>query len=160
MKLMLPLAALLLPVAASAQEPAAPDAAWHNAQMLALLELRAEDGWRTTESGLRYRRVRGGEPGAASPSPDDTVTIHYVGTFIDGREFDSSVARGEPATFPLPRLIRGWQEGVPLMSVGDRFEFAIPFQLAYGPRGRGPIPGGATLLFTIDLIAIGDPAAG
>jgi hypothetical protein len=61
------------------------------------------------------------------------------------------------ATFPLPRLIRGWQEGVPLMSVGDRFEFAIPYNLAYGYAGRGPIPGGATLIFTIDLIAIAPP---
>jgi len=110
-------------------------------------------GWHRTLSGLRYRKVSG--PGTGPhPAPTDTVTIHYVGRFIDGTEFDSSVARGEPATFPLPRLIRGWQEGVPLMSVGDRFEFAIPYNLAYGYDGRGPIPGGATLLFTIDLIAI------
>ena len=85
------------------------------------------------------------------------MTIHYVGTFIDGSEFDSSVRRGEPATFPLGRLIRGWQEGVPMMGVGDRYEFAIPYHLAYG-RGRGPIPGGATLLFSIELIAINPPA--
>ena len=95
-----------------------------------------------------------GSANGPRPAPTDTVAIHYVGRFIDGAEFDSSVARGEPATFPLPALIRGWQEGVPLMSVGDRFEFAIPWSLAYGPVGRGPIPGGATLLFTIDLIAI------
>ncbi|HWH21914.1 MAG TPA: FKBP-type peptidyl-prolyl cis-trans isomerase, partial [Allosphingosinicella sp.] len=82
---------------------------------------------------------------------------HYTGRFIDGGVFDSSVQRGEPATFPLPRLIKGWQEGVPLMEVGDTFEFAIPYNLAYGPVGRGPIPGGATLLFTIELIDI--PAA-
>ena len=162
MKLPVALALLLLPAAAGAQEPPAPpapDTGWHNAQMAALWSLRAEEGWRTTASGLRYRQVRSGEAGAPRPAPEDTVTIHYVGTFIDGREFDSSVARGEPATFPLPRLIRGWQEGVPLMAVGDRFEFAIPFQLAYGPRGRGPIPGGATLLFTIDLLGIEGAAA-
>jgi len=82
------------------------------------------------------------------------VTIHYAGRFIDGAEFDSSIARGEPATFPLPRLIKGWQQGVPLMSVGDTYEFAIPHSLAYGPKGKGPIPGGATLIFTIELIAI------
>ena len=158
MKFAYALALLLLPAAAAAQEPPVPDAAWHNAQMLALLTLRAEDGWRTTASGLRYRKVRSGESNAPRPTAQDTVTIHYAGTFIDGREFDSSVARGEPATFPLPRLIRGWQEGVPLMAVGDRFEFAIPYQLAYGARGRGPIPGGATLLFTIDLLGI-EPAA-
>lgn len=111
------------------------------------------EGWRRTVSGLRYRKISGTASGPR-PSPTDTVTIHYVGTFIDGTEFDSSVARGEPATFPLQGLIRGWQEGVPMMAVGDRYEFAIPYTLAYGPNGRGPIPGGATLLFTIDLIAI------
>ena len=110
-------------------------------------------GWRRTVSGLRYRRLAGPGTGA-HPRPTDTVTIHYVGRFIDGSEFDSSIARGQPATFPLPRLIRGWQEGVPLMGVGDRYQFAIPYNLAYGYNGRGPIPGGATLLFTIDLIAI------
>ena len=108
-------------------------------------------------SGLRYRKISGTGRGP-HPSPTDTVTIHYAGRFIDGTEFDSSVARGEPATFPLSRLIRGWQEGVPLMGVGDRYEFAIPYTLAYGWNGRGPIPGGATLLFTIELIAIA-PAA-
>ena len=136
--------------------PAAParDAAWHNQQMLHLLELKATDGWRSTASGLRYRRIKQGAAGAPRPAPTDTVTLHYAGRLIDGTEFDSSIARGEPATFPLPRLIRGWQEGVPLMAVGETFEFAIPYQLAYGPTGKGPIPGGATLLFTIELIAI------
>ena len=131
------------------------DSNYHNRQSLYLYSLDPGEGWRQTQSGLRYRKLSGtaDEP---RPSATDTVTIHYVGRFIDGTEFDSSVARGEPATFPLPRLIRGWQEGVPLMSVGDRFEFAIPFNLAYGPVGRGPIPGGATLLFTIDLIGIGE----
>ena len=71
----------------------------------------------TTASGLRYRKISGTADGPR-PSPTDAVTIHYVGRFIEGGEFDSSVARGEPATFPLPRLIRGWQEGVPLMAVG------------------------------------------
>lgn len=111
------------------------------------------EGWRRTISGLRYRKISGTASGPR-PSPTDTVTIHYAGTFIDGTEFDSSVARGEPATFPLQGLIRGWQEGVPMMAVGDRYEFAIPYTLAYGPNGRGPIPGGATLVFTIDLIGI------
>lgn len=146
---------------AIAQAPAEPppierDADYHNRQLLYLYALDPAEGWRTTPSGLRYRQVSGTADGPR-PSPTDTVTIHYVGRFIDGTEFDSSVARGEPATFPLPRLIRGWQEGVPLMNVGDRYEFAIPWSLAYGPRGRGPIPGGATLLFTIDLIAIAPP---
>lgn len=131
------------------------DADYHNRQFLYLAALNPADGWRQTASGLRYRKVSGSGEGPR-PSASDTVTIQYVGRFIDGVEFDSSVARGEPATFPLPRLIRGWQEGVPLMSVGDRYEFAIPYNLAYGPAGRGPIPGGATLHFTIDLIGIGE----
>lgn len=146
---------LLLALAAAAQEPPAPppnpaNADWH---FRYLNRLDPAQGWHRTVSGLRYRKV-GGTGRGPHPAATDTVTIHYAGRFIDGTEFDSSVARGEPATFPLPRLIRGWQEGVPLMAVGDRYEFAIPYTLAYGPIGRGPIPGGATLIFTIDLIAI------
>jgi FKBP-type peptidyl-prolyl cis-trans isomerase len=138
---------------APAPTPPEPDAGWHNRQHLFLYTLPAADGWRSTASGLRYRKI-GGSATGPRPAPTDTVTIHYAGRFIDGAEFDSSVARGEPATFPLPRLIRGWQEGVPLMSVGERFEFAIPAALGYGYKGKGPIPGGATLLFTVELIAI------
>ena len=142
------------PAALAQDEPEAAnnqDAAWHNRQMFYLLDLKAADGWRYTASGLRYRRIKAGPAGAPHPAPTDIVTIHYTGTLIDGTEFDSSVGRGAPATFPLPRLIRGWQEGVPLMAVGDTFEFAIPQNLAYGPTATGPIPGGATLLFTIEL---------
>jgi FKBP-type peptidyl-prolyl cis-trans isomerase len=149
------IATALLALAAAAQEPPAPppnpaNADWH---FRYLNRLDPAQGWRRTVSGLRYRKVSGSGRGP-HPAAADTVTIHYAGRFIDGTEFDSSVARGEPATFPLPRLIRGWQEGVPLMAVGDRYEFAIPYTLAYGQAGRGPIPGGATLIFTIDLIAI------
>ena len=133
------------------------DTAWHNAQMLHLVSLKAEDGWRPGPGGMRYRRTVGGPAGGPRPAPNDTVTIHYAGRLIDGTEFDSSIARGQPATFPLLRLIKGWQEGVPLMTVGDTFEFALPAHLAYGPKGKGPIPGGATLLFTIQLIAIVPP---
>lgn len=147
-------AAGLVSALAVAQAPKH-DAEWHNAQALYLLELKSEEGWASTASGLRYRRVKEG-PGDARPSPTDTVTIHYTGRLIDGTEFDSSVSRGEPATFPLPKLIKGWQEGVPLMAVGDTYEFAIPYPLAYGAKGKGPIPGGATLLFTIELIGIGE----
>lgn len=142
-------------VAQPAAEPPAVvrDADYHNRQHAFLYALSPAEGWRTTASGLRYRKV-GGTASGPRPSATDTVTIHYVGRYIDGTEFDSSVARGEPATFPLPRLIQGWQEGVPLMQVGERFEFAIPAHLAYGYEGRRSIPGGATLLFTIDLIAL------
>jgi FKBP-type peptidyl-prolyl cis-trans isomerase FkpA len=145
--------------AALAQEAPAPPPNPANADyhFRHLNQLDPAQGWRRTASGLRYRKLSGSGSGP-HPSPTDTVTIHYVGKFIDGTEFDSSVSRGEPATFPLPRLIRGWQEGVPLMSVGDRYEFAIPYTLAYGWNGRGPIPGGATLIFTIDLIAVAPPS--
>ena len=160
MRLLLGLLLAAVPVVGDAQEAPAQDAGWLNAQMLGLVSRGPQDGWWTTASGLRYRVVRAAPAEAPRPSPTDTVTIHYVGTFLDGTEFDSSGARGEPATFPLPRLIRGWQEGVPLMRVGERFEFAIPWQLAYGARGRGPIPGGATLLFSIDLLGIGERADG
>ena len=145
------------PASAQTEHAVAPpqkDASWHNEQLLYLLNLKPSDGWQTTATGLRYRKVKAGAAGAIHPAPTDTVTIHYTGRFIDGAEFDSSVARGEPATFPLPRLIKGWQEGVPLMAVGDTFEFAIPWSLAYGAKGKGPIPGGATLLFTIELFAV------
>jgi FKBP-type peptidyl-prolyl cis-trans isomerase len=150
----------LLALSAAAQEPPPPapgvDRSDYHFRYLNRLDPR--EGWHRTISGIRYRRI-GRATNGAHPAPTDTVTIHYVGRFTDGVEFDSSVARGEPATFPLPRLIRGWQEGVPLMRVGERFEFAIPYTLAYGWNGRGPIPGGATLVFTIDLIGIAPPAA-
>jgi FKBP-type peptidyl-prolyl cis-trans isomerase len=149
----------LLALAAAVQDPPPPapgvDRSDYHFNYLNRLEPR--EGWKRTISGVRYRRI-GRATNGAHPSPSDTVTIHYVGKFIDGVVFDSSVARGQPATFPLPRLIRGWQEGVPLMRVGERYEFAIPWNLAYGWNGRGPIPGGATLVFTIDLIAIAPPS--
>jgi FKBP-type peptidyl-prolyl cis-trans isomerase len=142
------------PPAAPAPAPPAHDTDWYNAQALYLAGLKAQDGWQAAPGGLRYRRIKAGAAGAPHPAPTDTVTIHYAGRFIDGTEFDSSIARGEPATFPLPRLIKGWQQGVPLMAVGDTFEFAIPQSLAYGPKGKGPIPGGATLIFTVELLGI------
>jgi FKBP-type peptidyl-prolyl cis-trans isomerase FkpA len=151
----------LLALAAAVQAPTVPppapgvDRSDYHFRYLNRLEPR--EGWKRTISGIRYRRM-GRATNGAHPAPTDTVTIHYAGRFTDGVEFDSSVARGQPATFPLPRLIRGWQEGVPLMRVGERFEFAIPYTMAYGPNGRGPIPGGATLVFAIELIAIAPPA--
>jgi FKBP-type peptidyl-prolyl cis-trans isomerase len=116
-------------------------------------------GWTTTPSGLQYHRLKAAPASAARPAPGATVTIHYVGKFIDGRVFDSSRARNEPATFPLNRLIKGWQEGVPMMRVGETWEFVIPSTIAYGDRDRPPIPPGSTLLFEIELIAIPPPGA-
>lgn len=129
------------------------DAAWYNRQILALVERDLSTGWQVLPSGLRWRRTEGDGSGQ-HPVATDTVTIHYSGKFIDGIEFDSSFARGKPATFLLGRLIKGWQEALPLAGVGDVIEIAIPAELAYGPRGKGPIPGGATLLFTIKLLGI------
>lgn len=146
----------LWPIGAAAQdEPTGPsqDAAWHNTQQLALASRQASDGWRWMEGGLLWRRVAGDGSGAR-PTINDTVTLHYAGTLVDGTEFDSSYARDEPATFPLRALIRAWQMAVPQMGVGDTIEIAAPATLAYGPIGRGPIPGGATLLFKIELLGI------
>jgi FKBP-type peptidyl-prolyl cis-trans isomerase len=153
------LAALTLAVPGAAQEAPAQQVstAWLNRQAAALAERNDETGWNVMASGLRWRRVAGTGAGPR-PGPTDAVTVHYVGTFVDGSEFDSSVARGEPATFPLDRVIKGWTEGVTYMSVGDKVEFAIPYDLAYGAGGRGPIPGGATLLFTVELLGIGGGA--
>ena len=150
---------LYLPAAASAQQAETTQTrgtAYLNRQMSALAERHGADGWRVTPSGLRWRRIAGDGSGV-HPGPTDEVTVHYVGTFPDGREFDSSVRRGEPTTFPLNRVIEGWQEGVALMGVGDKIELAIPYQLAYGADGKGPIPGGATLLFTVELLGV-EPA--
>src|SRR4051812_40595410 len=111
-------------------------------------------GWTTTPSGLQYHRVKAAPASAAKPSPGAVVTIHYVGKFIDGREFDPSRARKEPAPSPLNRIIRGWGGGVPMMGGGETGDFVIPSAIAYGGRARPPIPPGSTLLFEIELIAI------
>jgi FKBP-type peptidyl-prolyl cis-trans isomerase FkpA len=148
------LAALALLAAQDAPAPdRSQDMAWQSQQMLALAKLNGADGWHSTPEGLRWRRVKGDGSGK-HPLVTDTVTLHYAGTFIDGSTFDSSYDRGEPATFPLNRLIKGWQVAVPLMGVGDIFEIAIPANLGYGFAGKGPIPGGATLLFKIELLDI------
>jgi FKBP-type peptidyl-prolyl cis-trans isomerase FkpA len=131
------------------------DPAWHNRQSLALAQLKASDGWQSLPGGLRWRRVKGSGAGK-HPTVNDVVTLHYAGTLIDGTEFDSSYGRGEPATFPLGALIQAWQMSVPMMGVGDTIEIATPADLAYGPEGKGPIPGGATLLFKIELLGIGE----
>jgi FKBP-type peptidyl-prolyl cis-trans isomerase FkpA len=133
------------------------DIAWMNAQQAYLAGLSHEDGWRAMPGGLKWRYV---DYAGSSEKPrvEDTVTVHYAGTFLDGETFDSSFDRGEPATFPLGRLIKAWQMAIPEMGVGDTIEIAAPADLAYGPGGKGPIPGGATLLFTVKLLGI-EPAA-
>ena len=147
--------AMLLATPAAAQEAPerSQDAAWHNRQFAALAALDPAEGWRPLERGVLWRRVKGDGSGQ-HPSITDRVRIHYAGRLIDGTEFDSSWARGEPATFPLGRLIPGWQIAVPQMGVGDTIEIAVPPDAGYGPLGKGPIPGGAVLLFTIELFAV------
>jgi len=108
----------------------------------------------TTASGLQYKEIEAGS--GASPGPTDEVTVHYVGTLPDGTEFDSSVKRGQPATFPLNRVIAGWTEGLQLMQEGAKFSFIIPPHLGYGERGAGGVIGpNATLHFDVELIKIG-----
>jgi FKBP-type peptidyl-prolyl cis-trans isomerase len=153
------LALLAVPAAAQdGQTPAADhsqDIAWQNAQQAYLAGLKSADGWRYLPGGLKWRRIAGDGHGA-HPTVDDVVTVHYAGAFTDGTTFDSSFDRGEPATFPLGRLIKAWQLAIPEMGVGDTIELAAPAMLAYGPVGKGPIPGGATLLFKVQLLGIGD----
>jgi len=117
---------------------------------------RGRPGWTVTDSGLQYRRVGPANPDGRQPAAADTVKVHYRGTFIDGREFDSSWSRNEPTEFPLNRVIKGWTEGVGLMREGERFEFVIPAGLAYGSRwvGGDELPPNSTLLFTVDLLEV------
>lgn len=107
----------------------------------------------TTASGLKYEILTQGS--GASPARGSTVTVHYTGTFPDGRKFDSSRDRGQAFSFKLGmgQVIRGWDEGVALMSKGARFQFTIPPELAYGSRGAGGvIPANATLMFDVELL--------
>ncbi len=108
----------------------------------------------TTASGLQYEVVTLGT--GAKPTATDEVKVHYVGTLIDGTEFDSSVKRGQPAVFPVGQVIPGWVEGIQLMPVGSKFKFAIPSELAYGAGGApgGTIPPNSTLLFEVELLDI------
>mgnify|MGYP003392050599 CR=1 FL=1 len=106
-----------------------------------------------TGSGLIYRSIKDGN--GASPAASDVVRVHYRGTFPDGREFDSSIGRGQPAEFPLNRVIPGWTEGLQLMPTGSKYRLYIPSELGYGARGAGgDIPPHAALIFDVELISI------
>jgi len=106
-----------------------------------------------TPSGLQYRVMNSGS--GKSPQPTDQVTTHYHGKLIDGTVFDSSVNRNSPATFPVNGVIQGWQEALPMMKEGDKWELFIPYTLAYGENGAGgSIPPFATLIFEVELITV------
>jgi len=105
-----------------------------------------------TDSGLQYRVITAGS--GRKPTVDDTVVVHYHGTFVDGNVFDSSYDRGEPATFTVGGIIKGWQEVLPLMSEGGKWNVVIPADLAYGANGAGRIGPNETLVFDIELIEI------
>ena len=112
-----------------------------------------KEGVVTLPSGLQYKIITPGK--GKSPKATDTVTVNYKGTTIDGKEFDSSYKRGQPATFPLNQVIPGWTEAVQLMKEGAKYELYIPSNLAYGERGAGAnIGGNATLIFEVELLSI------
>ena len=110
------------------------------------------DGVEFTATGLQYEIIEAGT--GASPAATDTVEVNYEGTFLDGTVFDSSYARGESISFGLNRVIAGWTEGLQLMKEGATYRFFIPYNIAYGEGGMGPIPAYSTLIFKVELIKV------
>ena len=118
-----------------------------------LIENASKEGVVQTASGLQYRVITEGK--GAKPSPTDVVSVHYTGRLLDGTVFDSSLSNGEPISFPLDQVIPGWSEGVQLMNVGSKYEFWIPYNLAYGTSSvGGVIDPYSTLHFEVELLGI------
>jgi FKBP-type peptidyl-prolyl cis-trans isomerase FklB len=118
-----------------------------------LAENKKKEGVKTTPSGLQYKVIKAGT--GKKPKSNDTVTVHYRGTLINGAEFDSSYKRGQPAIFPVSKVIPGWTEGLQLMEVGAKWQLFIPSNLAYGEQGAGSDIGpNATLIFEVELVSI------
>jgi len=113
---------------------------------------KAKEGVKTTPSGLQYKAIVQGT--GKLPTTNDTVTTHYRGTLVDGTEFDNSYKRGEPASFPVTGVIKGWTEALQMMPVGSKWQLVIPAEIAYGERGRPGIPPNSTLLFDLELLDI------
>ena len=115
------------------------------------------EGVQVTPSGLQYQVLSESENvGTEHPHLSDTVKVHYHGTLLDGTVFDSSVDRGEPISFALNQVIRGWTEGLQLMVVGQKMRLFIPSDLAYGNRATGTIPASSALIFDVELLAINE----
>ena len=117
------------------------------------LENAKKPGVVTRASGLQYIVLKAGTD-TAHPKLTDQVRVHYHGTLLNGEVFDSSVDRGQPATFRLGEVVTGWQEAIQLMTVGSKWKVFVPSNLGYGDRANGPIPAGATLVFDIELLEI------
>ena len=113
---------------------------------------RAKEGVVELDNGLQYKILRPGT--GANPEPDSEVTVHYRGTLLNGNEFDSSYKRNQPAKLVLNRVIEGWQQALPLMKTGAKWQLYIPSELAYGPLGQGAIGPDETLIFEVELIAV------
>ncbi len=113
---------------------------------------KAKAGIQVTSEGVQYEIIT--DAAGAKPTRDDEVKVHYKGSLLDGKTFDSSYDRGEPIELSLGNVIEGWKIGIPLMSVGAKYRFYIPSKLGYGPNGSGPIPGNSTLIFEVELLEI------
>lgn len=117
-----------------------------------LAENAGKEGVVVTESGLQYQVLQSGS--GVSPALNDNVVTHYVGSFIDGRVFDSSVERGRPAEFPVTGVIKGWTEALQMMKEGDKWKLFVPPELGYGEKRTGAIPGNTVLVFEVELIEV------
>lgn len=141
---------VMMQLMTQAQESKAQAQIQAGAQFLA--ENKKRPGVQTTASGLQYEVLQQGT--GVKPTETDTVTVNYVGTLINGQEFDNSYKRGKPISFPLNGVIRGWTEGVQLMATGSKYKFYIPYQLGYGTNEAGTIPPGSTLVFEVELLEV------
>lgn len=118
-----------------------------------LADNKKKDGVTELKSGIQWRTIKKGPGTGANPTLESTVTVRYRGTLIDGTLFDETEAGSPPAEFPLNRLIKGWQEVIPLMKAGDKVEIVIPSELAYGSSGKGDIKPDQVLVFEIELVS-------